>query len=381
VNRAFISFWLTTTWLLAGCLPAAPADDAGDDSAPMSRVWRETVIETGELKWTETLPGQVRVRGVVDVAAEISGEIVEVFAEEGDEVEQGALLVRFETEVFEARLRQAQAQLDIAQAGLEVAVTQLEEARAALERRELSSVRDLVSEEALEVRRNAVTIRQQRLRIAEAEVALASARFDTALIDLERTEIVAPASGQVTRKNVEAGESVNAVQSAPLLFEITRRNADITIYAEVSEDIVGAVSPGQLARVRSVSLGAQVLDCELARVYRRPVNRNGFIRFGVMIDCDASNGALWSGMSVDVDIEISGRAGQALVPVSAFLFAPSLVEPPSDSIPPGHRPLWVKGEDGQIVRRYVLAGFSDGDMAEILSGNLQPTDRVFVPNG
>lgn len=351
--------------------------DAQGSTSEVAREWTPVQLQVNQLRWDQTVPGQVRVEGVVKVAAEVSGRIVEVLAEEGDEVESGELLARFETDVFEARLRQAQAQLDAARAREAAARTQLADARRMLDRRERVAENGWISPEALEQRRSDLAVRLEQVQITESEVELALARHDSSRIELERTEVHSPARGQITRRSVEVGETVNAVQSAPLLFEITRSDADISIYVEVSETLVGALEAGQGATVRAAALGAHSLNCTVTRVFRRPVNRSGFIRFGVMIACSVSHASLWSGMSVDVDLEIFGREEALLIPVSAFLFVPGSVTSRPVRHRPGWRGLWVRNVQGEFIERSVLTGFSDGQLTEVLDSNLELDDVVF----
>ena len=54
----------------------------------------------------------------VSVVAELGGRIVEVLADEGDEVEEGQVLVKLDTALLEAQIAQAQAALEMAQARL-----------------------------------------------------------------------------------------------------------------------------------------------------------------------------------------------------------------------------------------------------------------------
>lgn len=59
---------------------------------------------------------------LIGVAAEISGKVVEVLVEEGDQVHAGQVLVRFNDELLQTQLAQAQANLTLAQSNYDLVV-------------------------------------------------------------------------------------------------------------------------------------------------------------------------------------------------------------------------------------------------------------------
>ena len=65
----------------------------------------------GRLPLRERLTGTVRAGGQVVIYPEVSGSVVEVLAENGDEVQKGDVLVKIRAETSASQLRQAQADL------------------------------------------------------------------------------------------------------------------------------------------------------------------------------------------------------------------------------------------------------------------------------
>ena len=121
----------------------------------------------------------------IAIASELGGRVVELLADEGDEVEAGQVLVRLDTTLLDAQIEAAQAGLEVAQAGLAQALAgarpeQIRQAEAALAQAE--AARDgvyQVWQDAIAIRDNPQEldgqIAQAKAQVAAAEAALAQA--------------------------------------------------------------------------------------------------------------------------------------------------------------------------------------------------------------
>lgn len=124
-----------------------------------------------------TASGVIEAREV-SITAEVGGRIVDILADEGDEVEEGAILVRLDTALLEAEMGRAQAAVALAQANLAQvkAGAREEEIRAAQAALEKAIA---AQEGAKRVWENAQAVLEEpqelNLQIAEAETQLALA--------------------------------------------------------------------------------------------------------------------------------------------------------------------------------------------------------------
>ena len=90
----------------------------------MSRDGEESVsyrfaqVERGDIVSAISTSGTVSAVVTVDVGTQISGQIADLRADFNTEVKRGQLLGRIDPQTFEARVRQAEAELAIAQAGV-----------------------------------------------------------------------------------------------------------------------------------------------------------------------------------------------------------------------------------------------------------------------
>nr|WP_220466827.1 efflux RND transporter periplasmic adaptor subunit [Stenotrophomonas tumulicola] len=167
---------------------------------------------------------------VVQVAPDVSGLVEAVEVTDNQAVKKGALLFVVDRARYRIALEQAQAALAERQA----TVAQL--------RREISrdrSLQDLVAAEDAEVRR-------ARLQAAQATVATAQAAVDLAALNLARTEVRAPADGQINDRTVRVGDYVVAGKAVLALLD----TASFRVDGYFEETRLRGVAPGQRVDIR-----------------------------------------------------------------------------------------------------------------------------------
>ena len=97
-----------------------------------------------------------------------------------------------------------------------------------------------------ETGRQGVKIKKQQLEAAKAELSLAEARLEQARLQTAYTRIQAPARGHITKKNVEAGNLVQAGQ--PLMALVPLEN--LWVLANYKETQLTRVKPGQEVTIK-----------------------------------------------------------------------------------------------------------------------------------
>ena len=98
-----------------------------------------------------------------------------------------------------------------------------------------------------ETGRQGVKIKKQQLEAAKAELSLAEARLEQSRLQLSYTRILSPAGGQITKKNVEAGNMVQAGQ--PLMALVPLEN--LWVVANYKETQLTRVKPGQEVTIKA----------------------------------------------------------------------------------------------------------------------------------
>ncbi len=167
---------------------------------------RVAEVETLDLVATVIASGKIEPTRSVDIASDITGRIISIPVEEGDEVRRGQLLLRIDPTQFQATVQQMEAALSSAKASELQAIANRDQAKRALDRAILLRSMDSNTEEALE---NARVSHEVAIAIAESQshqVEQAEARVREATEELSKTTLVSPMDGQITRLAVEEGE-------------------------------------------------------------------------------------------------------------------------------------------------------------------------------
>jgi membrane fusion protein, multidrug efflux system len=130
----------------------------------------------------------------VEVRAKIEGDLEGVYAREGQQVNTGQLLARFESSEQESTQRSAEADRASARSDLETAQWNLDQSA------------ELFKAGAIAERDYKVA--QQAVEAAKARLAATDARLRSATIVAQDTRVLAPTSGIIDKRNVENGERV-----------------------------------------------------------------------------------------------------------------------------------------------------------------------------
>lgn len=160
------------------------------------------VAEPKPLTLTTELPGRVTPIVGAQVRPQVTGIILERLFVEGETVEAGQLLYQIDPATYSAEADSAKASLARAEASLALAKLQ------AKRNRELVAIQAVSRQNADES--------DAALKQAEADVASARAALQSALINLQYTQIKAPVSGRIGRSSVTAGALVTANQATAL---------------------------------------------------------------------------------------------------------------------------------------------------------------------
>jgi multidrug resistance efflux pump len=215
---------------------------------------------------------------------------VEVPVNEGDFVEQGQLLIKLDdatqrqqVEMLHGELAYAEAQLERlkngaheqerleAKALLHSREAKLKHAESELERinrlltknavgeqelaRWKAEVNTLTAEvEAAKARRNLLEApaRKDELRAADAQVAIARAKLLLAQTELGRTELRAPARGQILDIHREPGELIDLADEQPAIVMADTSRLCVRAYVEELDAV--SVTPGMEARITADGL-------------------------------------------------------------------------------------------------------------------------------
>ncbi len=163
-----------------------------------------------DLVATVTASGNVRATRKVDISSDISAKVAELLVDEGEDVEEGQVLLRLDPTRYQAALNRSEANLSQVRAQVAQSEANLLRATRQAERMRSIWASDslLVSRQEVENAETDLEIQESMLEASTFGVSQAQAAVEEARDQLSKTVIVAPMSGRVTRLNVEEGETV-----------------------------------------------------------------------------------------------------------------------------------------------------------------------------
>lgn len=186
--------------LLGGMITAVAPALAQQPAAPVPAVVARAV-EIKPISDVAVFSGTVEAIDEVDLIARVEGFLDSVEFGGGDFVEEGKVLFRIESELYDAAVTAAEA-------GVAQAEAQLLNTEQQLRRQEALSERNVTTEAMLQDAQAAVAI-------ARANVAVAEAEFQRAKIQQGYTTITAPFAGEISRAFYSEGALVGP-SSGPL---------------------------------------------------------------------------------------------------------------------------------------------------------------------
>ena len=305
-----------------------------------AEIWRTELDTIGSL---------VAVHGV-QVTTEVAGMVEAIGFESGAEVEQGAALVQFNTDVDRARLERLEAEAQQA-------------------RRDLARARELVQ-------RRFVSQAELEQAATEVETLEAQVREQRVLIGKKRVE--APFAGVLGLRYVNLGQYLEPGQAVIDLRSIAPIYVDFTLpgrhYAEVG--------PGLPIRVRVDAYPERVFEGEVSAV--SPEIDRETRNFSVRGSLPNRERLLRPGMFADVVVTLPDERRVVAVPATAISYSPygNAVFLIGDELPAeeaGPKP------DGQTVP--APPGGFDGNKnpeassAEVPAGRVYRVERAFVTAG
>ncbi|MCM5678234.1 efflux RND transporter periplasmic adaptor subunit [Schlegelella sp. S2-27] len=417
-------------WIVAAAVLAASAGVWWSAQRDGSRTsYRTAAVERGALQATVSAAGTVMAVSQVQVGSQVSGQIMEVLADFNSEVKRGQLIARLDPKSFEYRVQQASADVEAARAAVLTAQASALSANASVARaqvelrqaeRDLARNRDLVAQaflspaelertqatvntlrEALNVAQAQFQVAQAQTRNAEATVRQRQAQLAQARVDLERTQIRSPVDGIVVKRSIELGQTVAASLQSPELFVIARNLDDMQVEVPVDEADIGRVQPGQQASFTVDAFPGRGYDGQVRQVRKSATNTQNVITYTVVVSFRQQRGELLPGMTANVRIVTDVRDNILKVPNAALRVR--LPGPAGeDAQPSGPRREAARatprdtGGDGRARQEvgtrgklYLLPagqlephpvavrlGISDGQMTEVLAGDVKEGDLV-----
>lgn len=329
--------------------PAGARRQGTGAPAPVVRV---AAARSGELPILLDALGTAQAYNSVVVNSRVDGQLVKLNFREGQDVKEGDLLAQIDPRIYQAQLDQA-----LAKRAQDLA--QLENARRDLERYGALVKQNYASGQQFD------TARAQVAQI-EATLKADDAAISNARILLSYTNILAPISGRLGLRQVDAGNIVRANDTTGIVVitQLQPVSVVFTLPQQRLPEIAGKMRGGEKLEVRAMRADGTTLDTGTVEFVDNQVDpTTGTIKLKAVFPNQAME--LWPGSFVNVRLRMGAVRDSMLVPSSAVQYGPD-------------GPFaFVVGADMTAEVRPVKPVHTEGEVTAVASG-LREGERVVL---
>jgi HlyD family secretion protein len=363
-------------------------------------------VEVRDLVETISASGKIQPEVEVKISSDVSGEIVVLLVAEGDSVKEGQLLMEINPEIYasendrmQAMVLQAQSGLASAKARQSQAEAQFEQAAAAFQRSTNLYNKEAISSAEYEQSKSTYLVAQNETKAAKQAVDAAAynirsveASLKAARENLNRTRLLSPMDGVVSRLGVEKGERV--VGTAQMTGTEMLRIANLSnmeVRVEVNENDIVKVKLGDTASIEVDAYSNRTFLGEVTSIANSPAGQNAIIstdqvtNFEVririlrssyqdlLVGLNSKMSPFRPGMSASVDIRTRRAKQVKSIPIGSVVARADTTQPAS-SIASFKEYVFV-ADSGKAKMLEVETGIQDLQFIEIKSG-LGPHSQI-----
>ena len=330
-------------------------------------------VERGTLEDAVLASGTIEATKLINVGAQVSGQVKRLYVKLGDTVKQGQLVAEIDSATQSNSVKDAQAQLAAAKAALASKQATAAKVERDLAQQQALAKQGFIAQSALLQFQTSLDTARADVAAAQAQIEQYAVRAQTAHTNLGYTRITAPMGGVVVAIVTDEGMTLNANQTAPTIIKLADLST-MTIQAQISEADVPRVRPGMAATftllgepdlrysasLRAIEPGPVDMASSSAGQTASGGNTNA-IYYNGLLDVPNPEGKLRIAMTAQVSITLKKVENALLIPASV------LGRRAKDG---SYTVRVATGEKGQqsISERKVHIGLNNRIQAQVLDG-------------
>ncbi|MDC9580240.1 macrolide transporter subunit MacA [Xenorhabdus sp. PR6a] len=345
---------------------------------PKPITYQTSPVVRGDFARSVSAVGQLDAVSKVDVGAQVSGQLKELYVKLGDKVKQGQLLALIDPQTAKNTVEEIQETAKSLEANLRGAQAELKLAQLKVKRQKYLFKSHLISHQDLDSDITDMQAKTAKIDDLMAQIKQNKAKLDSAKTNLQYTRITAPIEGIVADIKTFQGQTVIAAQQAPTI--LTLANLDTMIVnTQISEADVVSLKPGQKVSFTILGAPGKQFHSILKDILPTPQVVNNVNFYSARFEVPNPQHILRLQMTAQVKIELQTLHNVLMIPISSLEVSSnqSSTSQSSTSISPSSSPQYEVSvlRNGKAEKRKVTIGAFDNTNVQVLSG-LKENERV-----
>ncbi|PWC20452.1 efflux transporter periplasmic adaptor subunit [Brenneria roseae subsp. roseae] len=328
--------------------------------------------EVADLEQTVLADGTIEAQKLVSVGAQASGQIKALHVALGDKVKKGQLIAEIDDLTQQDALKNSEAALKNVQAQRAAKQAEWRNSTLSWQRQQMLMKRGVGAQADYDSAKATLDADQANIDALDAQIVQAQIAVNTAQLNLGYTKIVSPTDGTVVAIPVEAGQTVNAIQTTPTIAKVANLDT-MTIKAQISEADIVKVKTGMPVWFSILGEPDKRYEAQLSSIEPAPdsidddtttssssstttTSTSSAIYYNGLFDVQNPEGVLRISMTAQVYILLSSVKNAVVVPATAL------------STHDGKWYVQVVDANKKVESRAVTIGLNDNVRTQILSG-------------
>ena len=321
-------------------------------SRPKEVQYEELTPEMGTIAKSTVVTGKIQPRDEVNVKAQISGIVAELYQEAGQRVEKNEVIAKLKVIPEMSQLSAAQSRVRLSEVNLKQAQTNYDREKSLFDQQ-------LVSAEAFEQVAQQLKQAKEEYNASVESLEIIRDGVSSSNKSGSSTLVRSSVSGLILDIPVKVGNTVinsNTFNDGTTIATVADMN-DLIFDGNIDETEVGRIHLGLPVRITVGALQDVTIDAALEYISPKAMESGGTNLFEIKATVKVPEGVtIRSGYSANAEIELQRQENVMTLPESAIQFE-------------GEKTfVYIVKADGGYERRDVVTGVSDGVNIEIKEG-------------